>query len=235
MEGAPDPKWKLRLMNTTPAMTVEAITNGIVIAGAVVVYAVITYGALTGPKPSGRLTWTATRFESLSGWRLLAVAFMGWLGVALLTIVLWIPIPLRMSNAGSTIARVAGLLLFLAAVLLILWGRHTLGPLWTVTTSKGVRLQRGHRLIREGPYAIVRHPMYLGYWLFVAGPLMIYRTWVLAGYLAVIIPRFLGRARMEDRALAEEFGQDWTDYARQVPMLIARWPFLREDNTVIRM
>ena len=209
-------------------MTIEGITNVIVIAGVVAVYAVITGGALIGPQPSGRLTGTAMRFQSLSGWRLLTVALIGWLGVAGLTIFLWIPIPMRMSNTGSVIARVAGLLLFLAGVLLILWGRHTLGPLWTVTTSKGVRLHRGHRLIRQGPYAIVRHPMYLGYWLFVAGPLVMSRTWVLAGYLAVVIPRFLGRARMEERALAEEFGRDWTDYARQVPMLIPRWPSRRE-------
>ncbi len=192
-------------------MTIEAITNGIIIAGVVLVFAVITGGALIGRQPSGRLTGTAMRFESLSGWRLLAVALMGWLAVAGLTIFLWIPIPMRLSTTGSAIARVVGLLMFLAGVLLILWGRHTLGPLWTITTSKGVRLHREHRLIRHGPYAIVRHPMYLGFWLFVGGTLVMYRTWVLAGYLAVIIPRFRGRARMEERPLAEEFGQDWTD------------------------
>ncbi len=69
------------------------------------------------------------RFESLFGWRLVVVALMGWLAVAGLTIFLWIPIPMPLSNAGRSIARVAGLLLFLAGVLLILWGRHTLGPL----------------------------------------------------------------------------------------------------------
>lgn len=77
-----------------------------------------------------------------------------------------------------------------------------------------------HRLIRRGPYAIVRHPMYLGYWLLVAGTLVIYRTWVLAGYLAASVPRFLGRARMEERALAAAFGHDWIDYTSHVPMLM---------------
>lgn len=103
-----------------------------------------------------------------------------------LTTLLWIPILVPLSSIGSTIGRIAGLFLFLAGVLLVLWGRHTLGPLWAITTGKGVRLHPGHRLIRHGPYAIVRHPMYLGFWLLVAGTLVIYRTWVLVGYLAVI-------------------------------------------------
>lgn len=133
-------------------MTFETITNGIVIAGVVAVFAVITRCALIGRRPSGRLTGTPVWGESLTGWRLLAVALIGWLVVTGLTILLWIPIPIRLSNTGSTIARVAGLLLFLAGVLLILWGCYTLGPLWTVTTSKGVRLHREHRLIQHGPY-----------------------------------------------------------------------------------
>lgn len=65
--------------------------------------------------------------------------------------------------------------------------------------------------------------MYLGFWLFVAGTLLIYRTLVLAGYLVLVMNRFLGRARMEERALSDEFGQDWVGYASRVPMLIPRW------------
>jgi protein-S-isoprenylcysteine O-methyltransferase Ste14 len=62
--------------------------------------------------------------------------------------------------------------------------------------------------------------MYLGFWLLIAGALVIYRTWVLAAYLAVAMARFVGRARMEERTLADVFGQDWTDYADHVPMWI---------------
>jgi protein-S-isoprenylcysteine O-methyltransferase Ste14 len=149
---------------------------------------------------------------------------VSWLPLAGLTILLCIPIPIPLSSTGSIIARAAGVLLFLAGVLLILWGRQTLGPLWAVTTGKGVRLHLEHRLIRHGPYAIVRHPMYLGFRLLVMGTLVTYRTWVLAGDLAAIVPRFLGRARIEERALAAAFGQDWTDYASHVPMLIPWFP-----------
>lgn len=203
-------------------MTLETITNGVVLAGVAAVFAVVAGGAVLTRRPSGRLTGTAAPFEGLSGRRLAAVTVVGWLGLAGLTVWLWIPIQVPLSGAGALIARVAGLAMFLSGAFLVLWGRRTLGPLWTVTTSKGVRLHREHRLIRQGPYAIVRHPMYLGFWLLVAGTLVIYRTWVLAAYLAVIVMRFVGRARMEERALAEAFGRDWTDYAGHVPMLIPR-------------
>lgn len=201
----------------------EAVTNGIVIFGVVVVVAVITAGALITPRPSGAVTGTAARFGSLSGWRLLGVAAISWSMLAALTILLWIPIPVALSPAASTIARILGLVLFDAGVGLILWGRRTLGPLWTVTTTRGVQLHREHQLIRRGPFGIVRHPMYLGIWLFLGGSLLIYRTWPLAGYLLFSVPRFLGRARIEERALAGAFGQQWVDYASRVPMLIPRW------------
>lgn len=60
--------------------------------------------------------------------------------LAYVSSVLWIPLPL--------------------AVLGALW---TLGAMSGVSTSFAVQLTERHRLIQRGPYALVRHPMYLGY------------------------------------------------------------------------
>ena len=42
------------------------------------------------------------------------------------------------------------------ACLFSFWARLHLGALW----SAGITLREGHRVVRSGPYAIVRHPIY---------------------------------------------------------------------------
>jgi protein-S-isoprenylcysteine O-methyltransferase Ste14 len=51
-------------------------------------------------------------------------------------------------------------------------------------------------------------------------------TWlgVVLGYLAFAIVRFLGRARMEERALADAFGPEWCEYTQKVPPWVPRRP-----------
>jgi protein-S-isoprenylcysteine O-methyltransferase Ste14 len=203
-------------------MTVHAVVNGVVIVGVVLVMAVVTRGLWTTPRPSGPLTGRTLPVDALPGWRLAALVLIGYVFLSGVTVLLWIPIPGTLSTPAKNAAAVAGSVAFVAGVLLVLWGRHALGPMWTVTTSMGVRLHTGHQLIRTGPYAIVRHPMYLGFWLLLAGTVLIYRTWVLVAYLLLAMARFSGRARMEERALAAAFGPEWREYAGRVPMWVPR-------------
>jgi protein-S-isoprenylcysteine O-methyltransferase Ste14 len=62
--------------------------------------------------------------------------------------------------------------------------------------------------------------MYLGYWLVIAGVLLIYRTWTPLLLLMVCVPAFYRRARREDETLAQTFGADWQSYAARTKSLI---------------
>ncbi|MFX1304367.1 MAG: methyltransferase family protein [Promethearchaeota archaeon] len=82
--------------------------------------------------------------------------------------------------------------------------------------SKAVEIQeeRGHIVITTGPYRIVRHPMYLGFILFIV-------FYCLAlGSLFSLIPTALGvvglviRTLLEDRKLHEEL-EGYKEYAQQ--------------------
>ena len=87
----------------------------------------------------------------------------------------------------------------------------------------GVALHAGHRLIDAGPYALVRHPMYLAVMLAAWGSLMLYRTWATLAF-AIMMLGVIVRARREERVLSNEFGEAWREYAARVP----RWfPLLR--------
>ena len=78
-----------------------------------------------------------------------------------------------------------------------------------------IQAERGHRVISDGPYAIVRHPMYGGTLLLVAGiPLLLGSWWGLA-FAPVIILLFAIRAVMEERTLMAEL-PGYADYATRV-------------------
>ncbi|MGA6956537.1 MAG: isoprenylcysteine carboxylmethyltransferase family protein, partial [Candidatus Acidiferrales bacterium] len=58
-----------------------------------------------------------------------------------------------------------GAVLTLAGALFAIWARHTIGKEW----SAEVQIKEGHRLIRSGPYAHIRHPIYTGLLLALIG------------------------------------------------------------------
>jgi len=85
-----------------------------------------------------------------------------------------------------------------------------------------VRLQtdRGQTVVETGPYRVVRHPGYLGLWLWAAGtPLLLRSVWALipCALLLVWIPL---RTGLEDRLLRRGLAH-YDDYARRV-----RWRLL---------
>jgi protein-S-isoprenylcysteine O-methyltransferase Ste14 len=96
-----------------------------------------------------------------------------------------------------------------------------LGELYTASSGFGVRLHVHHRLITHGPFALVRHPLYLGLQVAALGGLLLYRTWtfvfVTVNFLALVL-----RAKREEQALAMEFGEQWEAYVGRVPAWIPR-------------
>jgi protein-S-isoprenylcysteine O-methyltransferase Ste14 len=96
------------------------------------------------------------------------------------------------------------------------WARVHLGKHW----SGNVTLKEGHRLIRSGPYALVRHPIYTGLILAFAGTAVAVDEWrgvlAVAIVFAILVPKY----RLEERWLTEEFGEEYARYKREVKALI---------------
>jgi protein-S-isoprenylcysteine O-methyltransferase Ste14 len=105
----------------------------------------------------------------------------------------------------------AGLAVTVAGIGLAVWARFILGRNW----SAMVTIKQDHRLIRTGPYSVVRHPIYSGLLLalfgtaFVVGEVRGFAAFAFA-FVAWII-----KSRAEERFLREEFGQEYEDYRRQ--------------------
>src|SRR4029077_17391496 len=119
----------------------------------------------------------------------------------------------------TAIGRGAGLALTAAGLLLCIWARRTLGEYW----SDKVRLKGDHELIRRGPYAHLRHPIYSGVLLAVTGTALAIGEWRGAVALALLGANYFVKAKREDRILASRFGENFADYKRQARFLLPRW------------
>lgn len=146
-------------------------------------------------------------------------ALAAFLGVSWLA---WRPLHLGISRPLNAVVLSLGTLMYFPGLALMAWGRVALGSMYFVSTGLGAQLFAGHELVVTGPYAMVRHPIYLGLIAAAAGSLLIYQTWTALAY-ALFAPFVLVRARREEQALAAEFGQQWKEYCRRVPALFPWW------------
>jgi protein-S-isoprenylcysteine O-methyltransferase len=98
-----------------------------------------------------------------------------------------------------------GLALTAAGCAFAIWARLLLGGNW----SSSVTVKQDHRLIRRGPYAIVRHPIYSGFLLGLLGTA-----------LALASIGWRMKSRREEAFMTAEFGAEYTRYQREVKALI---------------
>lgn len=130
--------------------------------------------------------------------------------------------PLAFPPWAQFIALVLGTIMYFGGISLILWGRQALGKYHNVSSSQGVQLFADHELITNGPFAYVRHPMYLGFFLAVLGGLLLYQTWTMFLFL-LCSPVFIKRAQREEEALISAFGEEYESYRRRVPAFFPRF------------
>lgn len=151
--------------------------------------------------------------------RLASIA-AGWFGFA---IPLWRPMPWRPSRAARAVLAPAGLALLVTGLATAVAGRVALGAAYRPSSTLGFRLAPGTRLVTDGPYGRIRHPIYAGLALAAAGGLLLYRTWTSLWFVAQL-PVLVVRAAREDEALAAEFGAAWDAYRDRVPAWLPRRP-----------
>ncbi len=148
----------------------------------------------------------------------------------------WHPLPFPLHGTVQAWFFALGSLLYFPGLLLALWGRLELGHNYFASSALATRLFEDHQLIMTGPYAIVRHPIYLGLTLAAIGSVPMYFTWTTLCF-ALFAPFLLLRVQIEERVLAAEFREAWWAYCERVPMLIPSFlgrkaPMQREEHVV---
>lgn len=114
----------------------------------------------------------------------------------------WMQLPL------IPVLRWVGVIIGLICQPIIAWVQWTLGA----SFSKTLTIQEGHKLIMEGPYSRVRHPMYSIHtfwflsWFLVSTNLFFGLSFILwVFYLILRIPQ-------EEKMLIEQFGDEYREY-----------------------
>ena len=92
----------------------------------------------------------------------------------------------------------------------------------TALWSDKVALKVDHRLIRSGPYAFLRHPIYSGVLLGVLGSALAIGEWRGVVVLVVMTANYWVKAQREDRILSARFGDSFTDYKRHAGFLLPK-------------
>jgi|SRR6267143_286269 len=94
---------------------------------------------------------------------------------------------------------------------------RVLGKQWSLQA----RVLEDHKLVRDGPYRFVRHPIYTGMLgMIIAGGLA-WSQWI--GLLIALALFAIGtaiRVRSEEKLLREQFGAAFEDYKRGVPAVL---------------
>lgn len=107
----------------------------------------------------------------------------------------------------------------LAGLAITWWARIHIGTLW----SGSVTRKAHHKVIKTGPYAIVRHPIYAGISLALIATALLRPGWLGFAGVALIIASFVIKYRLEERFLMQELGPEYKHYRKDVPALV---PFL---------
>ncbi|MEX2468061.1 MAG: isoprenylcysteine carboxylmethyltransferase family protein [Gemmatimonadota bacterium] len=114
---------------------------------------------------------------------------------------------------AHVVAMVLGYAIVVAGALLVAEGWRTIH-----------RVRNEGRLATEGIYARIRHPQYTGLFLIVFGEGIVHWPTILSIIaFPVIIGAYAWLARTEERQMLAEFGQEYREYQRRIPMFIPRF------------
>jgi protein-S-isoprenylcysteine O-methyltransferase Ste14 len=117
----------------------------------------------------------------------------------------------------SLVSTILVILLGGSAIALFVSAVSAMGKNWSLIA----RTRSDHRLVRSGPFAMVRHPIYLALMLYLFSMAAALGHWQ---QLLFAVPLYLAgtlvRIREEEALLGAQFGDDHARYVREVPALI---------------
>jgi protein-S-isoprenylcysteine O-methyltransferase Ste14 len=110
-----------------------------------------------------------------------------------------------------------GVFVFATSLWLFHQTHKDLGRNWSVSLD----IRESHKLITNGVYALVRHPMYSAFWLWAVAQALLLPNWV-AGFAGIVGfgALFFGRVGEEERLMCDTFGDEYRAYMRRTSRVL---------------
>jgi protein-S-isoprenylcysteine O-methyltransferase Ste14 len=142
---------------------------------------------------------------------------LAWIGFFIPLI--WIASP-RLSFAEYRLGLgplVAGVMCFVIGLWLLYRSHADLGTNWSVT----LEVREQHRLITQGIYRRIRHPMYFALVVYSLGQALVIPNWVAGpANLVAFTILFALRVHAEEQMMTDVFGDEYTTYAARTKRLV---------------
>lgn len=102
-----------------------------------------------------------------------------------------------------------GLSIAIASLIMFRMTHKALGRNWSVSLD----VRESHKLVSDGIYRQVRHPMYTAFWLWAVAQALLLPNWFAgcAGLVGFGI-LFFGRVAREEELMLESFGDSYSEY-----------------------
>ena len=110
----------------------------------------------------------------------------------------------------NNLIRFTGLLLTIIGFSLMNWSAYVLGKQFSVN----VTIQKDHKLITNGPYKYIRHPRYLGIFIFLTGIPLTFLSIMPIIIDILLLFVLIWRIKDEEELMSQEFKDEWSKYSK---------------------
>jgi len=138
------------------------------------------------------------------------------IGLAQLTLLLPVPGLRARFLPDRPAIWITGLAIAAASLAFTFWARNSLGRNWSAQVTSKV----DHHLVRTGPYALVRHPIYTGAFGVYLGTMLVSGEVHALVWLPLFAIAYARKIAMEERVLVRTFGAEYEDYRRRTRAII---------------
>ena len=122
------------------------------------------------------------------------------------------PLASRQRFFQSTVVAWLGVALCLVGVLILVLSLVSFGNSFRV----GIDVDRPGRLVTTGMFAVSRNPIYVGFFVFLLGQLLVFPDWVPLIYLVAGTLLFHRQVLREEEFMRQRYGQEFADYCHHV-------------------
>ncbi len=129
--------------------------------------------------------------------------------------------PTQLDYSVHPFVHIVGMVCMLAFLVLFRRVHKDLGKNWSIT----LEIRKEHKLVTEGLFRHVRHPMYSSFWLWAVAQALLLPNW-LAGFagLISIAALYFRRVYREEQMMQQQFGSEYVQYMQRTKRIVP-WLF----------